>query len=284
MATIPFTYIDTSDALEAAARAWNKVKHLAVDIECENNLHHYGAYISLIQISDGKHNWLIDVLTLRDIKPLIDVFHNPDVEKIFHDIGFDFRILYDMFKCHPKPVFDTQIAALLLGKENIGLGSLLEKYLGIKKESKFQMADWTKRPLSEKMLSYAAQDTFYLIQLRSILQKELKEKGRWKWAEEEFKDLEAQTFTYKEQGYLDLKGIRELSEKQLGIAKQLFQLQKELMETLHLIQKKIAEKTGIKGHLVMDKEQIGKIASGDFTCLRNWQRELDRKEGMKFQD
>jgi len=352
---LSYIYINTKERLEEAAETWKKSPILAIDLECENNLHHYGAYISLIQISDKDHNWVVDVLEIKDIKPLVNVLEDKNIEKIFHDVSFDFRILYDQFKCHPKPVFDTQIAALLLGKENIGLGSLLEEYIGIKKESKFQMADWTKRPLNENMLAYAVKDTLYLIKLRGMLVKELKEKGRLSWAEEEFKFFDTYKFDYNEQNFLDIKKVKELSPSQLGILKEIFSLrktiakmvdrpvhfiinnkrlrefaisppewkkirgvhpivrqsadlfrkaveegrkdhvnidkmerkyftseQKDFLENVHNMQKKAADKLGIKGHLIINKEQSIRIANNDFDCLRKWQKQILEKEGLKF--
>ena len=348
-------YVDTKEKLEQAAEEWKKSKVLAIDLECENNLHHYGAYISLIQISDNDHNWVIDVLEIKDIKALIKVLEDEDIEKIFHDVSFDFRILYDQFKCHPKPVFDTQIAALLLGKENLGLGALLEEYMGIKKESRFQMADWTRRPLSDSMLSYAIKDTLYLIKLKDFLTKELKEKGRFDWAQQEFRHIDDYNFEYHEQDFSDVKRVKELSPQQLGVFKNLFALrkkiakmvdrpvhfiinnkrlresainppewkkmrgvhpvvrqsaslfrkammegkkepvylekkerkffspaQKKFLEKLNETQKKTAEKLGIRGHLIVNKEQSIMMANGDSSCLRKWQKEILEKAGMKL--
>ena len=347
-----FTYVDDSKALLEAVTEWKQAAELAVDLECENNLHHYGAYISLIQISTKNKNWIIDILTLGDIKPLLLVLENPAIQKIFHDVSFDFRILQDQFLCHPRNVFDTQIAALFLGKEHLGLGDLLKEYFQVEKESKFQMADWTKRPLNTEMLSYAAKDAVHLISLRDILVKELQQKNRLSWVEEEFAALEEADFNYKTQTFIDVRGVKTFSPEQLGIFRELFLLreqlakkvnmpvhfviknvrlkefalhppqweklrgvhpivrsqaalfykaveqgkkehfivpppekkrltqhQKEQLEKLGELQQKLAHKTGMKGHLIMNKEQmIMMVVSGRFDCLRAWQRKLVEPE------
>jgi len=144
------TYIDDKRSLEEASKEWD-IKTIGVDLECENNLHHYGAYISIIQLSDGKKQWIIDCLKIKDISPVLDMFTNKNIQKIFHDVSFDLRIIHHQYKCRPKNIFDTQIAAILLGKTDLGLGSLLHEYFKIKKEQKFQMADWTKRPIEMSM-------------------------------------------------------------------------------------------------------------------------------------
>ncbi len=174
-------YVDTKEKLSAEAKIWNSCTELGIDIECENNLHHYGAYISIIQISSKDKNWVVDIIKLGQIQQLIDVFKNKNVTKIFHDVSFDFRILKHQFDCIPQNVFDTQLAAVLIGKHDLGLGSLLHEYFDVKKESKFQMADWTKRPLTPDMINYAIKDTNHLIGLKAALKAELVAKGRLAW-------------------------------------------------------------------------------------------------------
>jgi len=243
-------YVENEDSLLEAIKEWKKNDILAIDLECENNLHHYGQYISLIQISDKNTNWIIDVVKIKDITPLIKLIEDKNITKIFHDIGFDFRILNKQFNCKPKNTFDTQIAASLLGEKNIGLGSLLEKYFSIKKESKFQRADWTKRPLSVPMLSYAAKDTAYLIELSKIFKKMLKEKKRWFWVEEEFLELDKKEFTIKKSNFLDMRGLRELNETQLGILKELF-----------FLREKLAKKSNLPGHFIIRNKSLIQFAS-----------------------
>src|SRR3989344_6327094 len=349
-----FTYIDRADALLEAVGYWKKSSELAVDLECENNLHHYGAYISLIQISTKNKSWVIDVLKLKEITSLLEVLHDPTIQKIFHDVSFDFRILQDQFSCHPRNTFDTQIAALFLGKEHLGLGDLLKEYFNLNKESKFQMADWTIRPLNKEMLSYAVKDTTHLILLRDLLTVELRENGRWGWVEEELAMLEEEDFTYNTQTFLDVRGVRTFTPEQLGVFRELFllreqlakkvnrpvhfvirnehlkqfshhlpswenlksvhpivrtqaalfykaveqgkkepflipvpekkrlsQLQKEQLEKLAELQQSLAQKTALKAHLIMNKEQMLKIVlSGQFDCLRAWQKKLVEESGF----
>ncbi len=353
---VSFTYIDTSNALTEAVEEWEKAEELAVDLECENNLHHYGAYISLIQISTREKNWVVDVLKLSTIKPLLEIFEDPAIQKVFHDVSFDFRILQDRFSCRPRKVFDTQLAVLFLEKKNLGLGDLLKEYFNVEKERKYQMADWTKRPLNTEMLSYAVKDTFYLLPLRDILVKELRQKGRLNWVEEEFAALEEADFTYKTQTFLDVRGVKTFSPEQLGIFRELFllrerlarkvnrpvhfvirnehlkhfslhppqweevkgvhpivrsqanlfykavelgkkepffipvpekkrltQLQKEQLEKLGDLQQSLAQKTGLKAHLIMNKEQMIKIVlSGQLDGLRSWQRKLVEESGFRL--
>ncbi len=222
-----FTFIDTPEALTQEAKHW-QVPEVAIDLECENNLHHYGAYLSIIQISTRAGHWIVDVLKLKQVPELVQLFENPKITKIFHDVGFDLRIIKHELHCHTKNIIDTQIAAAFLGKKELGLGALLQEYFGVHKEHKFQMADWTKRPLTKEMLQYAAGDTLYLLKLKDTLQKELEALGHWKWVEEEFATLEKKEWEYKEGTYSDVKGYTALSPAQRGILKELFHLRERL--------------------------------------------------------
>ncbi len=208
---VQFTLIKTPDALAEAAELWEKEAEIAFDLECENNLHHYGTYITLIQVSTRKANWIVDVLALKTIDPLVHVLENPRMLKVLHDVSFDLRILHHQFQCRPKNLFDTQLAAQLLGKQKIGLSALLSEYFQVTKEEKYQRVDWTKRPLSLGMLEYAAGDATHLLPLKDILTEELKKKQREEWVVQERKHLEEMEFNYEEQQYLDLPGAKRCS-------------------------------------------------------------------------
>lgn len=229
---VKYKYVKTQDDLEAAARQWKNEDILGIDIECENNLHHYGVYIAIIQISSKTRNWIIDVLELKDITPLLGMLTNHNIEKIFHDVSFDFRVLKYQFNTTPVNVFDSQIAALFLGKTKVGLEAMLHDFFQVEKETKHQMSDWTKRPLTDDMLQYATKDTRYLIPLRATLIDMLKKRDRYTWARSLFKWLEHQDWTYKVQKFSDLKGIKKMSEAELGALKNLFELRERIAKQI----------------------------------------------------
>ena len=131
---IPFTFIDTPEALKKAANEWANENEFGIDLEMENNLHNYGCYTSIIQISSRSKNWIVDTLALKDISSVVKIFEDPSKLKIFHDVTFDFRLLEQEFKCKPRNIFDTEKAAVFLGKESVGLGSLLKEYFDVEKE------------------------------------------------------------------------------------------------------------------------------------------------------
>jgi ribonuclease D len=122
-----------------------------------------------------------------------------------------------------RNVFDTRVAAQLLGIKAFGLAALLEQFFGMKLDKKHQRADWSMRPLTKDMLDYAAQDTMYLPALRDELKGLLEKKGRWSWAREEFTRLEATKWATEDEGlaFMKMKGARDLSRRELALLKEL---------------------------------------------------------------
>ncbi len=223
-----FVFIEKQEQLSVAAQEWSTLQEIAVDLECENQLHYYGSFLCLVQLSSRSKNWVIDVLAVPDLSLLWQVFENRAILKVFHDISFDFRILFSQYNCVPKHFFDTQMGALFLGEEKLGLGSLLEKYFNVVCEKKFQQMDWTRRPLSDGMLAYAVQDTAYLLALYDKLCGELVGKGRVEWVREECRYLESEDYTLKEQVYSDISGFRSMSVVERAILHVLFDERKSL--------------------------------------------------------
>lgn len=259
MPPVPFIYIDTDAGLVQAAHAWEREPVLGIDIECENNLHHYGAYVSIFQISTPKANWVVDALVIHNLKPLLTLFEMSAIQKIFHDVSFDLRIIRHQYHCDVKNIFDTQLAALFLGQGQVGLGQLLSMYFGIGKQDKCQVADWTRRPLSQEMLVYAVGDTHYLIPLRDRLAAQLSEKGRMVWFAEECTYLETKVWHYEQGSYFDIPGSAKLTPKQRGILKSLFSLRKYL-----------AKRVDRPAHFIMNNKRLLEIAQRPPSSFEEW--------------
>ena len=147
----------------------------------------------------------------------------PSIEIVFHDADYDLRLLRQDYGWATRRIFDTRIAAQLLGYKAFGLAALLDLHFGIALDKKFQRADWSLRPLSEGMLQYASQDTMYLLALRDILHAELAAKGRLGWAAEEFARLEQTQWSPEDssQVYLKVKGARDLTRRELAVLREL---------------------------------------------------------------
>ncbi len=208
-------------ALEAFVGDLQEQDCVALDTEAAS-YHRYIDRIYLIQISSASRTALVDPLTVSNLKPVSRLLSDPAVEVVFHDADYDLRVLDRDYGFRAKRLFDTRIAAQLLGEPSVGLGPLLEKYFGVKVNKKMQRADWSRRPLTAEMISYAASDTAYLLGLRDELRRRLEKQGRLAWAEEEFKRLESIRWTSNGdngQAFLRLKTAKTLSPKSLAVLK-----------------------------------------------------------------
>jgi ribonuclease D len=198
---------------------------LAVDTEAAS-FHRYLDRVYLLQISSREETAVVDPLATGGLDPIGALLGDPEVEIVFHDADYDLRLLNREYGYTARNLFDTRIAAQLLNEPGVGLAALLEKYLGVRLDKRFQRADWSARPLSPEMLEYAASDTRYLPQLRDILRQRLEERGRLGWAREEFALLEDIRPTPPDQlepGWLRLKGAKALRGRELAILREVWE-------------------------------------------------------------
>jgi ribonuclease D len=219
----PHRYVRSSEELATLMRRVAREPVVAMDTEAAS-FHRFVDRIYLIQLTIGRETAIIDPLTVDDVSSLGAVLADPAVEIVFHDADYDLRILDRDYGFRARRLFDTRIAAHLLGEPAVGLAALLEKYLGVTLDKKYQRADWSRRPLPPEMLEYAATDTRYLLALRERLRSELQARGRLAWAEEEFQRLESVHWSPSEANggtYLRMKGARKLGRRGLAVLREL---------------------------------------------------------------
>lgn len=162
-----------------------QASHISVDTE-SNSFYAYYNKICLIQVSTESHDYIIDPLALSDLTDLGKVFSNPGIEKIFHAAPNDIAGLRRDFKFKVENIFDTSIAAKVLGYKQLGLARILNEHFGVSLNKKWQRYDWGKRPLRQEQLDYARLDTHYLLPLRHRLAAELQANDLWESAREAF--------------------------------------------------------------------------------------------------
>ncbi|MEO8030733.1 MAG: HRDC domain-containing protein [Gemmatimonadota bacterium] len=207
---------------------------VAVDTEAAS-FHRFHDRIYLVQVSSRTRTAVLDPLTIGDLGGLGRLLSDPGIEILFHDADYDLRILDRDYGFQVHNVFDTKVAAELLNEPGIGLAALLGKYLAVTLDKKYQRADWSRRPLSPEMLAYAAADTMYLPTLRDLLAGQLKERGRWSWAEDEFVQLEGLGWNEggpKEEAFLRLKGAKTLKGRALAVLRELYAWREETASQL----------------------------------------------------
>jgi ribonuclease D len=181
-------WVDQPQKLEEMIRNLTQSTLLAVDTE-SNSLHAYQEQVCLIQFSNGEQDYLVDPFSLPDLSPLQVLFADPHIEKVFHAAEYDLICLKRDYGFTFYNLFDTMLAARILGRPNLGLGSLLQEEFGIELDKRYQRANWGKRPLPPAQLAYARLDTFYLAPLRQRLLDALQQHDLWELALEDFQRM-----------------------------------------------------------------------------------------------
>lgn len=208
--------IESDAALRAFITRARAEPVVAVDTEAAS-FHRYVDRVYLVQVSIREATAVIDPLAVPDLEPLGDIIGDPDIEVVFHDADYDLRILDRDYGFRASRLFDTRIAAQLLGEPSVGLASLLERHLTVRLTKRYQRADWSQRPLSAEMIDYAGSDTAYLLPLRDLLRAGLERRGRLAWALEEFERAAAVRWTAAEprpDPHLRLKGAKRLGARE----------------------------------------------------------------------
>ncbi|MDO9085574.1 MAG: HRDC domain-containing protein [Anaerolineaceae bacterium] len=184
----PALLIETNNQLFDMISDLRNLSMVSVDTE-SNSLFEYQEKICLIQFSSNKQDYIVDTIKLRDISSLNEIFSSTKIEKVFHAAEYDLMCLKRDYHFEFNNIFDTMIASRILGFKSVGLSSLLNEFFHVDVEKKYQRANWGKRPLSEEMITYAQMDTHFLIEIRKILYKKLKEQQKWDLAVEDFNRL-----------------------------------------------------------------------------------------------
>lgn len=181
-------YIKTPESLEKFCQSIKAVPWLAIDTEFQREKTYYSK-LALIQIATPDIVAIIDPLAC-DIDPLLDVLYDESIIKVFHAARQDQEIFYNLRGKPLSPVFDTQIAAPLLGHpEQAGYARLVDDILSVQLAKAHSRTDWIRRPLSEDQITYAADDVIYLVQIYLVLLKQLEQKQRLSWLAPQFNDL-----------------------------------------------------------------------------------------------
>lgn len=206
-------YIDQPLALTELCARLRGAAWLALDTEFMREKTYYPK-LCLIQIASADEVAVIDPLALPDLKPLFELLDNPACVKVLHAAGQDLEVLYQAGAPALTPLFDTQLAAALLGHgEQIGYAALVKTLLGQELHKAHTRADWSRRPLAADELAYAADDVRYLGAAFTQLNAELTRTGRSDWLMQEAATL-ANPANYQpvpEQQWRRLRGLHRLA-------------------------------------------------------------------------
>ncbi len=177
-----YSLIDQPGSLQPLLAAIDQTDEVVMDTEADN-MYRFRVRVCLLQFYVGGEVYLVDALAPLDLGPLWRRLEKKHL--VMHGSDFDLRLLYDFCRFRAQSLFDTMLAAQLLGRGRIGLASLIEDNFGVKLDKDGQKANWSRRPITDKLLDYAALDVWYLPALRDILMRELKRLGRVGWMEQQ---------------------------------------------------------------------------------------------------
>ena len=218
-------YINTPDQLAKLCEQIKKESWLALDTEFLREKTYYPKFC-LLQIATPEWVVCVDPIALPKLDALFEALYNPAIIKVFHSCRQDLEIFYQLTGKLPAPIFDTQVAAPLLGfQDNPGYAMLVSSLLCINLNKAHTRADWSKRPLTEAQIEYAADDVIYLCQIYQIMVQKLTDLGRIDWLKHDFAELEnpALYTIAPEQAWFKIKGKNKLTGKQLSIIQTLAQ-------------------------------------------------------------
>jgi len=215
--------VDNEQKLQEFLPTLRNATWVAVDTEADS-LHAYPEKVCLIQISTIDRDTLIDPLAEMVLDPVLEALGGHEL--IMHGADYDLRLLRKHHEFVPSAIFDTMLAARLLGLRQFSLSHLVDAYLGVKLEKGPQKANWAVRPLTERMERYARNDTHYLKALSDKLKGELEAKGRLEWHRESCARLiadSAQPRVIDMDSIWRLRGSHALGRAGLAVLKELWQ-------------------------------------------------------------
>ena len=274
-----YQYIDSNAQLAEFCGKINNAGYCAIDTEFVREKTYY-AVLALIQVASEKHMACIDPLTIDNFDPFIALIQNRELIKVFHSPSQDLEILFQRFSCMPQPVFDTQLAAAVLGYDHqIGYADLVNQITGIKLEKKHTRANWSRRPLAEDEINYAMDDVRYLLPVYQTLKTELEDKKRYAWIE---KDLLAMTSVSNYQIetadlWKRLKGVQKLRGVELQIARHLCQWREQMAQQINLPRRWV-----VKDDLIIEIARLKPSKVIDLDSIRDVNEKFIEKHGDRI--
>ena len=183
------TLIEDNQTLQQFCDKFINEPLLAIDTEFFRETTYY-PHLGLIQIASPSDIICVDPLAFDARAELRRLFLNPDITKVLHSCSQDMEVLYQYFGELPAPVFDTQLAAAMLGyQDQIGYAKLVAEQYDVELDKSQTRTNWLKRPLSAKQIEYAGEDVLYLLPLYEKFSRDLEEQGRDAWLQEDCSQL-----------------------------------------------------------------------------------------------
>lgn len=272
-------YIDNAAQLDALCRQIQESAWLALDTEFLREKTYYPKFC-LLQIATPDWVVCVDPLALPNLDKLFEAIYNPSITKVFHSCHQDLEIFYQTTGRVPGPIFDTQVAAPLLGyQDNPGYAMLVSSLLNINLNKAHTRADWSKRPLTKEEIQYAADDVIYLCRVYTLMLQKLEALGRTDWLAHDFKELENPD-NYKvdpENAWLKIRGKNKLTAKQLSIVQTLAQWREATAQ-----QENRPKTWLLRDELMFDIAKLQPETPADLSAIRGINERTTQRYGKKL--
>jgi len=268
-------YLTTDQGLADFCDQLNSSPTLAIDTEFVRERTYYHK-LGLIQVSDGTHCAAIDPIYISNLEPFLNLVRNQNTVKVFHAARQDLEILHRLCDGVIQPVFDTQIAASVVGwGSQISFAKIVNKVLGKKIDKSETYTDWCRRPLSERQIEYALDDVRLLFPVYENLKKVLKRLNREEWLQGEFIPLEDPD-NFKapnlEKLYMRIKHVRSLAPKKFAIICELVQWREKEAQVRDCLAKNI-----VRDESLLELARKAPVDSEGLSRIRG----LHKKEVMR---
>ena len=276
-----YTYVDSDEKLLEFCSGIEDAEYCAVDTEFVREKTYYPV-LALIQIATEQKLGCIDPLAVKNFDPLVKLMQDSGLLKVFHSSSQDLEILFQTFEKVPAPVFDTQLAAAVLGyNHQISYADLVQEITKVELEKKHTRANWVRRPLSPDELDYAMDDVRYLMPVYQHLKSELESKSRGAWIEKELQTMVLES-TYQIDTTIlwkRLKGVKKLKGVQLQIASLLCAWREQLAQVKNLPRRWV-----VKDELIFDIARLKPDTLTDLASIRDANDKFVEQHGKTVLD
>ncbi len=274
-----FQYINNDQMLADFLQQARAAEWIVLDTEFIREKTYYPR-LCLIQVATHDALACIDPLSIQDLSPFFTYLQRPDLVKIFHAAWQDLEIIHHLSGDVPAAVFDSQIAAAVLGLgDQLGYARLVEALLGIQLDKSQSRTDWSRRPLHPQQLEYAIDDVRYLRDIYPILQQQLAETGRNSWLQKPFQRL-SDPSAYEPDPrsiWKKVKGVQLLKARQLSILRELAAWREE-----QAIAKNLPRRWLLSDEVLVDMARMKTTTVGDFNNIRGLNQEQVSRNGQTW--
>lgn len=272
-------YIDTPEQLHVLCEKILQEPWIALDTEFLREKTYYPIFC-LLQIASPQWVACVDPIALSDLSELFSAINNPDIIKVLHSSRQDLEIFYQITGEVTFPVFDTQIAAPLLGvQENPGYAMLVSSFLNVNLSKAHTRTDWSTRPLSEAQIQYAADDVIYLCKVYQMMCEKLQALGRLDWLEKDF-ELLKNTELYQlspVNAWLKVKGRNKVTGKQLSIIQSLSEWREKTAQSENRPKNWL-----IRDDLLLELAKLQPETVSDLSKVRSFSERTVRRYGKEI--